>query len=200
MVLLGGTLALIVSLAEYAIAGAAKPPPFLIGAIEETGKVVALFLIVRDRRYHWTLNGLLLGGAVGVGFAGFETAGYALSALATNNAGAFFVTLIERAILAPGAHASWAAMNGAALWRVKGDRPFSIAMLFDIRFLRVFLFTVVLHSVWDMPAVASVPFALGELGLTTIGVVGVLAFVQDGINQVRAAQAAATQGAAVATA
>lgn len=48
------------------------------GPVEEAAKLAAVLLIVRGTKYRYTLNGLLFGASVGVGFAMFETAGYAL--------------------------------------------------------------------------------------------------------------------------
>ena len=55
-------------------------PALLTGATEETGKALALLIVLGSPRYRWQLNGLLFGAAVGAGFAGFESAGYALGA------------------------------------------------------------------------------------------------------------------------
>ena len=52
----------------------------LKGVLEETGKALALLVVVGSLRYRWQLNGLLFGAAVGAGFAGFESAGYAFGA------------------------------------------------------------------------------------------------------------------------
>ena len=50
----------------------------LAGPIEEAAKLAAVLLMVRGTKYRYTLNGMLFGAAVGVGFAMFESAGYAL--------------------------------------------------------------------------------------------------------------------------
>ena len=50
------------------------------GPVEETAKLLAVVLLVRNAKYRYTLNGLLFGAAVGVGFAMFESAGYAMRA------------------------------------------------------------------------------------------------------------------------
>lgn len=50
------------------------------GPVEETAKLLAVVLLVRNVKYRYTLNGLLFGAAVGVGFAMFESAGYAMRA------------------------------------------------------------------------------------------------------------------------
>jgi len=52
----------------------------LAGPIEEAAKLAAVLLMVRGTKYRYTLNGMLFGAAVGVGFAMFESAGYALKA------------------------------------------------------------------------------------------------------------------------
>ncbi len=51
----------------------------MIGLIEEAAKaiIVAVFLF-KSKRSNYILDGLLIGAAVGTGFAAFETAGYIL--------------------------------------------------------------------------------------------------------------------------
>jgi RsiW-degrading membrane proteinase PrsW (M82 family) len=198
MVFIGGTISLVVSLLGYQWTSAFSFLGGIVpGVVEELGKVAALILVVNNRRYPWTLNGLLLGGAVGAGFAGFESAGYAFKALVEGNAGAMLGLIVERGLLAPGGHVAWAALNGAALWKVKGDQPFDYRMLGDVRFLRVLLLTIVLHSLWDTIGSYPVWAVLIAAALMTV-----LMFVQDGIKQVQHAQVEAEkatpfQGAAV---
>ena len=50
----------------------------LAGPVEETAKLLALVLAARSMRYHYKLTGLLMGAAVGTGFAVFESMGYAI--------------------------------------------------------------------------------------------------------------------------
>ena len=47
--------------------------------MEETAKVLAMVVVARAAKYRYKLNGLLVGAAVGVGFAAFESMGYALN-------------------------------------------------------------------------------------------------------------------------
>jgi RsiW-degrading membrane proteinase PrsW (M82 family) len=53
----------------------------LTGVIEESAKIATVIIFMRNKLFTWTLNGLLIGAAVGTGFAAFESAGYALNAL-----------------------------------------------------------------------------------------------------------------------
>ena len=160
----------------------------LTGVAEESGKVLALLLVVHKIKYRWTLNGLLFGGAVGAGFAGFETSGYSFIALMqTLSDTPVFQTIFLRGLLAPGGHVAWTALCGAALWKVKGNDRFRFAMFQDIRFLRVFGLAIVLHGLWDTNI--PLPFFLKEVALSGIAWIAILSLVQDGLKQIQTAQA-----------
>jgi RsiW-degrading membrane proteinase PrsW (M82 family) len=117
------------------------------GIIEEVAKVLVVVLIVgRFTRYKWVLNGLLFGAAIGMGFAAFESAGYAYR---SENFEAMVDNLVLRGLLSPFMHIVWTANAAAALWLVKGARKFSWNMLTDMRFLRVMLSSMVLHMIWN---------------------------------------------------
>ena len=193
MMLVGGILSLIATLMITSLldisANSGLTVAIIAGTTEEIGKLVALFLVAGQTRYRWTLNGLLLGGAVGAGFAGFESAGYALRVLlATHDTSPVYQTILLRGLLSPGGHVAWAALYGAALWKVKGDRPFSFGMLQDMRFLRVFGLAMALHITWDVP-LSGVLDLIKDFALVGVGLVAILAFVQDGLRQIREAQA-----------
>ena len=191
--MLGGILSLIVTLFWDGIISSSIRLP-LPGIIEEVGKASVLLLFVKNAKYRWTLNGLLLGGAIGAGFAGFESAGYALRALLSGSddpVGTVQQIILLRGVLAPGGHVAWAALEGAALWKVKGDRPFSGAMVQDARFLRVLGLSMVLHTVWDIQLFIPVPelLYLPLLGvLSVVAWIAIFGFIQDGLKQVQAAQ------------
>ncbi|HYX48687.1 MAG TPA: PrsW family glutamic-type intramembrane protease, partial [Ktedonobacteraceae bacterium] len=54
---------------------------FLVALIEEGCKIGAVIFLARNIRHTSQMDGLLLGGAVGMGFAALESTGYAFSAL-----------------------------------------------------------------------------------------------------------------------
>jgi len=91
LVFAGGVISLALSLMIFRISDF-LPAEWLgasvAGPIEETGKMLALLLVVFKSKYRYTLNGLLFGAAVGTGFAAFESAGYAFRA--------FFTDILER--------------------------------------------------------------------------------------------------------
>lgn len=199
----GGIGSILISLFLYTVFAAESSwgTALAAGVLEESAKLGAVLLLMRNRRFHWTLNGLLLGAAVGAGFAAFESAGYALNAMLADFSHARFGsssnemlwTIAIRALLAPAAHVAWTALTAGALWRVKNGRPFDWQMLKDPRFLRVFVFVATLHFLWDAPI--TIPI-LGELlgvlaKCTLLGVsvwIVVLSYVQLGLKEVRSAQ------------
>jgi RsiW-degrading membrane proteinase PrsW (M82 family) len=77
-------------------------------------------------------------------------------------------------------------MVGAALWRVRGDQSFTVEMLRDPRFLRVFGLAVALHMLWNSPL--ALPFYFKEIVLGFVSWVVNLAMIQTGLQEVREQQ------------
>jgi RsiW-degrading membrane proteinase PrsW (M82 family) len=189
VLLLGGVLALLLSLFVYRI-GAALPiqglGASLAGLVEEPAKLLTLGILINNPRYRFTLNGLLLGAAVGTGFAAFESAGYAFRAGLEGGSLAMRDVILSRGLLAPFTHIVWTAMAAAALWRVKGAAPFRWRMLQDARFRRVFAVAVVLHMMWDSDSLLS-----GDLLYLLVGLAGwfmVASLIQEGLEEIRQEQ------------
>ena len=161
MVLLGGALSLVATMLVGTVIPSGVGNVFLAmltGVVEEIGKGLVLLIIIGALRYRFQINGLLFGAAVGAGFAGFESAGYAFNmalsaALDTQSFDALTSTatgnILIRGLLAPGGHVIWTAMVGSALWKARGDQPFQVGMLFHPVVLRRWLVAVVLHGLWD---------------------------------------------------
>lgn len=189
LLLVGGLVSIVVSLFGFQWTGLDSwLGAMSAGIIEETGKMLALLLVVTKRKYRWTLNGLLFGATVGAGFAIFESAGYALNAALDNGADAMRSIILQRGALSVlGGHTLWTGLVGAALWRVRGDRPFQPQMLLDPRFLRVLGLCMLMHMVWNSPI--ELPFYSKDIALGFVAWVLVLGFIQDGLKQVREAQA-----------
>ena len=185
LALLGGILSLILSLFLYQWTKLGGTDNWFgalgVGLVEETGKAAALLLVLNKLKYRWILNGMLFGAAVGAGFAGFESAGYAYR---------FGLEVITtRGVLAIcGGHVLWTALVGGALWRVRGDQKFEWRMLGDARFLRVFGLAVAMHMVWDSPL--NLPLHLKSIALGFVVWVALLSYIQTGLRQIRGAQTA----------
>jgi RsiW-degrading membrane proteinase PrsW (M82 family) len=161
------------------------------GIIEESAKVLVVVLIVgRFTRYKWVLNGLLFGAAIGMGFAAFESAGYAYRSESFNG---MVDNLILRGLLSPFMHIVWTANASAALWLVKGDRKFSWNMLGDMRFLRVLLSSMILHMIWNAEfGILPIPVFL-DIKYPILGIIAwIICFrlVQAGLKQLNEARRA----------
>jgi S1-C subfamily serine protease len=94
-------------------------------------------------------DGIVLGAAVGFGFAAFESAGYAFNALFTAG-GPSLLNLVEtealRGILTPVGHGLWTAILGGTLFRVaerRGRLRLSRAVLGS------YVLVALLHGLWD---------------------------------------------------
>ncbi|MHB1082096.1 MAG: PrsW family glutamic-type intramembrane protease [Prosthecobacter sp.] len=200
----GGIVSLIIALFLFSTTGLHRT--FLgataAGIVEEIAKAfAAVFLIRGTLQYRWILNGLLVGAAVGAGFAGFESAGYMFEAIfqgGANDEGvsAFYRTLVIRAIFAPFCHVVWTASVVGALWRVKQDQPFQVSMFFHKDFLRVLAFVMLLHMLWNSGLLWAFPrnavLLKGEYYLWLISIIGswylALLLIQEGLLQVKLAK------------
>ena len=146
------------------------------GIIEEVAKLLAVVCLVRGAKIRHVLGALLLGAAVGAGFAAIESTGYALTSLNTLD------SIHLRGVFSPFGHVVWTAIASAALFRVKGDGGYALDMFFNWRFLRLFLLSVILHMVWNCAAL-SLPFYLKELLLGFAAWAVVFSLVQEGLHE-----------------
>ncbi|MDP4094805.1 MAG: PrsW family glutamic-type intramembrane protease, partial [Bacillota bacterium] len=79
---------------------------FSVGIIEEATKMIGVLLIARRRRHNSQLDGIILGSAAGMGFAAFESTGYAFTAFLQSGGSlsyTVFITLL-RGVASPVGH------------------------------------------------------------------------------------------------
>ena len=122
-------------------------PSLLVGVIEEPAKLMLPLIAFTVGAHRRTADGLVLGVAGGMGFAAFETMGYALGALAGphGDVGTAEGVLLLRGALAPTGHPAWTGLVcGALWWARRQDHP-----LAQLVALAAFLAAVGLHSGWD---------------------------------------------------
>ncbi|GAC1427036.1 MAG: hypothetical protein NVS4B1_25540 [Ktedonobacteraceae bacterium] len=118
-----------------------------VGLIEEGCKIAAVMFIARRLRHTESIDGLLLGAAVGMGFAALESTGYAFTAFVASHGQvtASIVSTVLRGLLAPFGHGVWTAILGAVLFRQSTPRRFRLSGLVIL----TYLFVSVLHGLWD---------------------------------------------------
>jgi RsiW-degrading membrane proteinase PrsW (M82 family) len=127
------------------------PSPWLflgVGLIEEAAKLVALMVLTRNLHTKSMRDGMILGAAVGFGFAAFESAGYAFTALFTVD-GLSLMQVVQtellRGLLAPVGHGLWTAILGGVLFSASSRHHFAVTGKLILAYLGV----SILHGLWD---------------------------------------------------
>jgi RsiW-degrading membrane proteinase PrsW (M82 family) len=119
----------------------------VVGVIEEFVKIWGVLLIARRLRHDSELDGIILGAAAGMGFAAFESMGYAFSAF-LRSGGSLSLTvgvMLLRGLLSPVGHGTWTAIFAAVLFRESSARNFRI----NLAVLGAYCTAVALHWLWD---------------------------------------------------
>ena len=163
--LFGGVVGVVVAgLLEYdAMRKLGALPMLGVGLIEEAAKLVVPLVLVLffGHRYRSIGGGIVIGVAVGTGFAVLETMGYAFVALIQSggDVGDAEETLFIRGLLSPAGHAAWTGLTCWGLWR------FAVAPTGRrfLGFVGMYALAVALHTAWD-----------GIGGRVTYAVVGVI--------------------------
>jgi RsiW-degrading membrane proteinase PrsW (M82 family) len=120
-----------------------------VGLIEEAVKLVALAVLTRHLTVRSGRDGMILGASVGFGFAAFESAGYAFTALFTVE-GLSLTQVVQtellRGLLAPVGHGLWTAILGGVLFAGWGRRHrFTVTA----RLIAAYVGVSALHALWD---------------------------------------------------
>lgn len=166
--LLGGAVSLLFTLFLYAIFPTGENFDFkhasLVSVIEEIGKACIVMILLNRNKNYTVLHGILIGGAIGCGFAVFESAGYAFNVYLdahdwntradmvndylpwyyqyqyADSIGEMNFNIFLRSILSFGGHTAWAAITGASFAKEK-------KVNFD--FIKMFSVCFILHAIWD---------------------------------------------------
>jgi protease PrsW len=121
-----------------------------VGLIEEAVKLAALWLLAWRLPRYSARDGMVLGATVGLGFAAFESAGYAFNALFTSN-GLSLLGVVEtevlRGILTPIGHGIWTGILGGAMFAA-ASRHWRLRAIASL--LCWYVVAVLLHTLWDV--------------------------------------------------
>ena len=187
--LIGGILSLLFSIAGFYILGHIDPELGQYAPLaEEPGKLIAILIFIsavkkRNNGKIYGITGLVIGAAVGAGFAAFESIMYVLEAFGENTAvvtsdivngsvaGIYgvnevvtygmsqaLVVILWRMLSALGGHIQYAAPYAAAL--VYGNADSKRSGIFTGRFLLAFAVSCILHALWNMAGGMAVCIAL----------------------------------------
>jgi protease PrsW len=159
-----------------------------VGLIEEGCKIAVVAFLARRMPHTSQMDGLLLGGAVGMGFAALESTGYAFTALllSQGHVSASIVTTVIRGLFSPFGHGVWTGILGAVLFGQSAPQRFRITG----PVILTYLFVSVLHTLWDgspytvyiiVPpgiALSVTTLILGLIGIVTLSVLYHRAMIQ----------------------
>jgi RsiW-degrading membrane proteinase PrsW (M82 family) len=149
---------------------------FIVGLIEELAKIIGVIIRARRRRYNSYKDGIILGAAAGMGFAAFESTGYAFAAFLQSAGSLSYTVLITllRGITAPVGHGTWTAIFSGVLLNESVAGRFHVSN----RVIYAYLTVSALHGLWNgIPMVISsfIPSPNADLiGLAAIGAIGIL--------------------------
>lgn len=141
------------------------------GLVEEPVKLIVIYMILKRKNKVYILDGVLIGMAVGTGFAVFETLMYTFNTfgnaiytyvLGLLEAGVLnnfsvndillasgsnaLMTALARTFSAIAGHGLYAALYGGGLVMAKGAQEVQLKHLFDFRFLKYFAISIGLHA------------------------------------------------------
>jgi protease PrsW len=140
-----------------------------VGFIEEFAKILGVLVIARHRKHDSEMAGLILGAAVGMGFAAFESSGYAFTAYLESKGSistTVAVTLV-RSLFSPLGHGTWTAILASVLFRESRNGHFRINM----QVIGAYVLVSILHAMWDGLTLA----------ITTISGPGLGVFIAEGL-------------------
>lgn len=188
MFFIGGAASLVTTLILYSVfpvgAELTYGGAIVVGIVEEVGKLVIIAYFIYNQNSKYILNGLLIGAAIGAGFAAFESAGYAFAFGMFYGDNVMTEVIFLRAWLAIGTHTVWSAIAGAALVYVKGSKQLSSDTFLNLKFIQLFAVPVILHAIWDMPLYALHNFNLLYIMLIVIAWIFVFTLMNAGLKQI----------------
>lgn len=185
--LVGGCASLLVAIALFSLLKDTGMPfleAIITGVVEEVAKAgIVAYFIFREKDAKYTVNGLLIGAAVGAGFAAFESAGYALRFFLEGNFGVMMEVIFLRAALAIGGHVVWAPMAGYAMMLAKGDEPLNMKVFTKAAFWKIFVLPIVMHAIWDMPILTTVETPVVQIFLCVAAWVVIFVLIGNCLTQ-----------------
>jgi RsiW-degrading membrane proteinase PrsW (M82 family) len=147
-----------------------------VGLIEEFAKILGVLWVARHHRHDSEIDGVILGGAAGMGFAALESSGYVFTAFIDSGGSlsALVVVTLLRGLLSPIGHGTWTAILASVLFREAEPNRFR----FNGAVIGAYLTVAVLHGLWDgLPPVIALLTGSGVDVLASQGAVGLIGLI-----------------------
>jgi len=133
------------------------------GLVEEPAKLVIIYYLLKKKNRVYILDGVLLGVAVGTGFAVFESLIYTMSAFAAGGEIGGIVQALVRAFSAIGGHGFYAGLYGGGLMMAKGSEEVAPRHLSSVKFLKYFVISIAFHAFHNMGIDLGLPKFFGGI-------------------------------------
>ena len=149
---------------------------FSVGLIEEFAKILGVLVVARHHRHDSEIDGIILGGAAGMGFAALESSGYVFTAFVGSggNLDALVIVTLLRGLLSPVGHGTWTAILASVMFREATPDHFRI----NGAVIGAYLTVSVLHGLWDgLPPLVGLVTRSGLDVALSQGVVGVAGLI-----------------------
>jgi protease PrsW len=120
---------------------------FEVGVIEEFAKILGVLVVARHHRHDSEIDGVILGGAAGMGFAALESSGYVFSAFVQSGGSlsTLVVVTLLRGLLSPVGHGTWTAILASVMFREGSPQRFRI----NRAVVGAYVTVSILHGLWD---------------------------------------------------
>jgi RsiW-degrading membrane proteinase PrsW (M82 family) len=204
IVLVGGIISLIAAVVGFQFDGVNISA--WAGLVEEPAKLLVIYMVLRKKNYKYSINGLLIGVAVGTGFAVMESIYYVLNnnfegilgiapqaidalrngqASASEAVSAMMMSgfsngirvAILRALTALSGHGIYAGLYGYALVKVKGSKEIMPGHMLQPEFLLYFAAAILLHALHNSGISLGLPLLFNFLPLEYV-IIAAIAVVQ----------------------
>src|ERR1700736_1422871 len=149
---------------------------FPVGLIEEVAKILGVLVVARPHRHDAEIDGIILGGAAGMGFAALESSGYVFTAFVESRGSLSALVLVTllRGLLSPVGHGTWTAILASVMFRESRPNRFRL----DGAVLGAYLTVVALHGLWDgLPQLVGIMTGQGLDVFLSQGAVGLVGLV-----------------------
>lgn len=160
---------------------------------EEPAKVLIVYLLLAKTNRKYTLNGMLLGMAVGTGFAVIETLFYIFNFAFQEGLATGLEVAILRALVAVNGHGIWAALEGGGLVLAKDGEKLRPGHLLKMPFLLWFFAAFALHYLHN----SDIGSSMGLTKYALLSLAALLAFLylmKKGVNEIVEISAAQNGG------
>jgi RsiW-degrading membrane proteinase PrsW (M82 family) len=149
---------------------------FSVGLIEEFAKILGVLVVARHHRHDSEIDGVILGGAAGMGFAALESSGYVFTAFVQSGGSlsALVIVTLLRGLLSPVGHGTWTAILASVLFREGTHEHFRI----NRAVIGAYATVSILHGLWDgLPPVVDVITGSGLDVALSQGIIGIVGLI-----------------------